>query len=63
MSTEINKTNQAELDAFNADIELNEYIHKVETGQLTAEEEAGRNELLDMLGFSNKKTHFHNENK
>jgi hypothetical protein len=38
-----------ELDAFNADARLSEYMARVENGELTPEEQENRNALLDFL--------------
>jgi hypothetical protein len=47
-------------DALKNDIAREEYRYRVETGQLTAEEERDRNEVMDYLGTPEKKTYFHN---
>ena len=41
----------AEVDAFQADVELEQYRHRVETGALTEEEKEDRKQVLDFLGF------------
>jgi hypothetical protein len=41
----------AEVAAFKADVELENYRHAVETGALTEEEKADRKEVLDFLGY------------
>lgn len=40
-----------EVAAFQADKNLQEYLHRVETGALTEEEKEDRKEVLDFLGF------------
>lgn len=42
----------AEAAAFLADLELAEYRHRVETGDLTEEEKEDRKAVLDFLGYS-----------
>lgn len=48
-----NNTTNAEIAAFNADVDLEAYRHRVETGALTDEEKADRQEVLEFLGFKN----------
>lgn len=48
-----NNTTNAEIAAFNADVDLETYRHRVETGALTDEEKADRQEVLEFLGFKN----------
>lgn len=48
-----------EITAFQADVERAKRLHKIESGQITPEEERERNEFLDFMGFPEKKTHFH----
>ena len=40
-----------EVAAFQADVKLQEYLHRVETGALTEEEMEDRKEVLNFLGF------------
>ena len=63
-SMEINQkpiSDEDEINAFNADVKLAEYQHRIESGQLTAEEEESRNKFLDFLGFPERKTNFHTQ--
>lgn len=49
-----NETNEEVSDsvkAFQADLELEQYRHRVETGALTEEEKEDRKRVLDFLGF------------
>ena len=39
------------VNAFQADLELEQYRHRVETGALTEEEKEDRQQVLDFLGF------------
>ena len=41
----------AEVEAFKADVELEKYRHRVETGALTEEEQEDRKEVLNFLGY------------
>lgn len=41
----------ADVAAFKADVELEQYRHRVESGALTEEEQADRKEVLSFLGF------------
>lgn len=43
--------NEAEVEAFNADLKLAEYRARIENGELTPEEKANRNRILGLLGF------------
>ena len=58
MSMEV-KNNAAtindDMKAFNADVELANYRHQVETGTLPKEEMEARAELLDFLGVQDSK--------
>lgn len=47
------KNNEVSEDvaAFQADLELEKYRHRVETGALTEEEKEDRKQVLDFLGF------------
>lgn len=53
LSKEIKKNEEvsAEVAAFKADVELEKYRHRVETGALTEEEKADREEVLKFLGY------------
>lgn len=52
-STEIkNNEVSADVAAFQADVELEKYRQRVETGALTEEEKEDRKQVLDFLGFS-----------
>lgn len=52
-STEIkNNEVSADVAAFHADVELEKYRQRVETGALTEEEKEDRKQVLDFLGFS-----------
>lgn len=52
-STEIkNNKVSADVAAFQADVELEKYRQRVETGALTEEEKEDRKQVLDFLGFS-----------
>lgn len=42
----------ADVAAFQADVELEKYRQRVETGALTEEEKEDRKQVLDFLGFS-----------
>lgn len=41
-----------EVAAFKADVELENYRHRVETGALTEEEKEDRKAVLDFLGYN-----------
>ena len=52
-STEMkNNKVSADVAAFQADVELEKYRQRVETGALTEEEKEDRKQVLDFLGFS-----------
>ena len=46
-------------EAFIMDKRLAEYRQRIEDGNITEEEEKSRNQLLDFLGFPDRKTHFY----
>lgn len=57
-SKEINNKNNTipeatdeEIKAFEADLELAEYMARVKNGELTEDEKANRNTLLNFLGY------------
>jgi hypothetical protein len=47
-----NNEMSADVAAFQADVELEKYRQRVETGALTKEEKDDRKQVLDFLGFS-----------
>jgi hypothetical protein len=47
--------------AFLMDKRLAEYRQRIEDGDITEEEEKSRNQLLDFLGFPDRKTHFYDK--
>lgn len=47
-----NNETSADVAAFQADVELEKYRQRVETGALTEEEKEDRKQVLDFLGFS-----------
>ncbi len=52
ISKEMKKTEtNAGIAAFLADIELEQYCHRVETGALTDEEKEERRQILKFLGY------------
>ena len=46
--------NTAEIDAFQQDVQLQNYAARVENGELTPEELESRNAALDFLGVPHK---------
>ncbi len=40
-----------EVEAFKADVKMEDYAHRVETGALTPEEKEGRDAVLEFLGI------------
>lgn len=53
-SKEIKQQNTAEIEAFQQDVELQNYLGRVENGELTPEELESRNAALDFLGVPHK---------